>query len=87
MASISRKITCRACGFKGVVEAHDTPNYPPSQIFKMLGKDKKGYMHFLCPSCSVEGSHSPNEFVSPIAKIIGCVLLAIIIWAIYRWIF
>ena len=87
MATISRKISCKLCGFKGVVEAHDTKDYPSSKIFKMLGKDSKGFLHFLCPSCQADGTYSPSEFISPVPKIIGFVVLAIILWAIYRFVF
>ena len=30
-----RKVKCKYCGFKGVVEAHDTQKYPRDKIFKL----------------------------------------------------
>lgn len=84
---LSRKITCKQCGFAGVVEAHDTQNYSPGKIFKHLGKDINGYLHFLCPSCAADESYSPYTFINPTFKI-GCfVIIFVIIWLIIKYIF
>ena len=60
---ISRKVTCKNCSFKGVVEAHDTQHYPESSVFKVLGKDHEGYIYLRCPSCDTDISYSPFEFL------------------------
>jgi len=83
----SRRVTCKNCGFKGVVEAHDTKHLPKESIFILLGKDNEGYIHLQCPSCSVDNPYGPTEFVNPLIKI-GCFLLVIaVLWIIIRFLF
>lgn len=83
----SRKIKCKKCGFNGVVEAHDTQNYPPEKIFKHLGKDVDGYLHFQCPSCGTDEPYSPYTFINPGFKF-GClVFIALIVWLIIKLFF
>lgn len=82
---ITRNIKCKKCGNHGVVEAHDTINhYPPNDIFKNLGKDTDGYMHFLCPKCGADGSYSPYSFFHPLVKFSFYIIIGIIIWCIYK---
>lgn len=85
--AISRKIKCKKCGFNGVVEAHDTQNYPPEKIFNHLGKDVNGYLHFRCPSCGADEPYSPYAFINPAFKL-GClVCIALIVWLIIKLLF
>ena len=58
-----QKVKCKYCGFKGVIEAHDTQKYPRDKIFKLLGKDREGYIHFKCPACETDINFSPFEFL------------------------
>jgi hypothetical protein len=81
---MSRKITCKHCRFQGVIEAHDTQGYPPNQIFKSLGKDREGYLHFLCPSCSADKPYSPYSFFNPTIKIVFYAIVALVIWGIIK---
>ncbi len=82
--AFSRTIKCKQCRFKGVVEAHDTEDYPPEKIFKHLGKDPEGYLHFQCPSCGADEAYSPYQFFNPVAKL-GClVIIVIIIWVLIK---
>lgn len=89
---ISRKVTCKKCGFEGVVEAHDTRNYPATSIFKLLGKDDEGYIHLKCPSCKIDNSYSPYEFLGSKSNSgVGCVVLivlailaVIVMWMIFK---
>ncbi len=83
---MSRKITCKNCRYKGVIEAHDTQGYPQNQIFKHLGKDREGYLHFLCPSCNADIPYSPYIFFNPIIKIVFYAIVALVIWGIIKWI-
>lgn len=84
---LSRKIKCKACGFHGFVEAYDTQNYLPGKIFKHLGKDVDGYLHFQCPTCGIDKRYSPYGFFNPAIKI-GCLIfLAFFVWLIIRVIF
>jgi hypothetical protein len=62
---VTRDIKCGACGFEGKVEAHDTVSkVPESQIFKNLGKDPSGFLHFKCPSCNKHLSADPLKIIT-----------------------
>jgi DNA-directed RNA polymerase subunit RPC12/RpoP len=79
----SRKIRCKECGLRGVIEAHDTQHYPVNDIFRHLGKDAKGFLHFKCPYCGADEPYSPYSFFNPIIKLVlGAllVLLVLIVW-------
>ena len=87
--TISRQTKCKKCGFQGVVEAHDTQTYPEKSIFKLLGKDDRGYIHLQCPSCEADNSYSPFEFVGSRIrlgfKLLIFVAVAIaVIWFVLR---
>lgn len=87
MAFFTRKIKCKKCGFSGEIEAQDTQYYPPQKIFKQLGKDVKGYLHFQCPSCKTDEPYSPYTFFNPVVKI-GCLIfLVFFAWIIIKVIF
>jgi hypothetical protein len=85
MKVITRKIKCRVCGFTGVIEAIDTKDYPPKNIFRQKGKDSKGYLHFKCPSCREVRPYSPYYFINPSIKIAFCLILALILWGSIEW--
>ncbi len=56
----SRNIKCPKCGQEGKVEAVDTVDVTKaSELFKTLGKDSSGFLHFLCPACSEDISIDP----------------------------
>lgn len=78
---ISRQVRCKNCGYKGVVEAHDTKHLPSKNIFTLLGKDSDGRIHLKCPKCSTDNSYGPTEFINPWIKII---LIAVAIFIIYK---
>jgi hypothetical protein len=82
--NFSRKITCKACGVSGVVQAHDTNYCPPEQIFLHLGKDRNGYLHFECPNCKTDAPYSPSEFISPTFKFFCFIAVALIVWIIVK---
>jgi hypothetical protein len=83
----SRRVTCKDCGFKGVVEAYDTKHLPKENVFTLLGKDREGYIYLQCLHCGADCSYGPTEFVSPLKKF-GCLLLIIVVvWIIIRLLF
>lgn len=82
----SRRITCKSCGFKGVVEAHDTKHLPKEKIFVLLGKDREGYLHFLCPTCNADCAYGPTEFMNPLIKAALYLLFIAAVWIIIKWI-
>lgn len=85
--AFSRKIKCKACGFNGIIEAHDTQSYPPEKVFKHLGRDVEGYLHFQCPSCEADEAYSPYTFFNPVIKI-GCLIVFVFLaWLIIKFIF
>jgi len=75
---IGRRITCKKCGFKGFVEAHDTVWQPKNTLFTVIRKDEQGYIYMLCPSCYADEKYSPYVFINPTLKI-GCLGIVIII--------
>jgi hypothetical protein len=80
----TRKIICKKCGYKGLIDAHDTKNLPRQVIFTFLGKDSEGYFHYQCPSCGTDESYSPFGFVNPMIKV-GCfTIIAVIVWLIIK---
>lgn len=80
----SRKIQCRKCSFSGLVDAHDTKGYPRKIIFKQLGKDANGHLHFKCPSCGSDVAYSPYSFISPGFKF-GCLAVVIfVVWLVLK---
>lgn len=83
----SRGVICKNCGFKGVIEAHDTKDLPKETIFELLGKDIEGYIHFRCPACGTDISVSPTAFVNPLVKIVGILILGAIIYGVIKLIF
>lgn len=84
---ISRRIKCKICKFVGVVEAHDTVHFPPEKVFKLLGKDLEGYLHFQCPRCGSDCVYSPYYFFSFPMKV-GClIVLSLIAWMVIKFIF
>ena len=68
----SRRVTCKNCGFKGVVETHNTKHLPKESFLDHWAR----IIHLQCPSCNTDNPFGPTEFVNPLIKI-GCLLLAI----------
>ncbi len=79
--SISRNIKCKSCGHDGYVEAVDTQNISKDKIFKHLGKDQDGYLHFKCPACNSESAYSPYGFFK------GCLIVLFIIIGVVIYLF
>jgi hypothetical protein len=60
----SRDIKCPKCGQEGKVEAVDTIDViEASKLFKILGKDSSGFLHFLCPACGEDINIDPLSFM------------------------
>ena len=81
---LSRKIKCKHCSFTGVIEAHDTMNYPTDKIFKHLGKDARGYLHFLCPACTADEGYSPYTFINPLFEFGFLIVIGLMIYILFK---
>lgn len=85
MWAIVRDIRCKKCGVRGEAEDQALNDVPQTRIFKPLGKDAKGNLHFRCPSCHTVGTYSPYSFLHPAIKIIFFGIIAAIIWSAIKW--
>jgi len=86
MWAIVRNIQCKKCYLRGLAEDQDAENYPQNRIFKPLGKNAKGQLHFKCPSCNAVAAYSPYSFLHPTIKIIFFAIIATILFALIKWI-
>jgi hypothetical protein len=86
MWAIVRDIQCKKCHYRGLAEDQGMDDCPPHRIFKPLGKNAKGKLHFKCPSCNTVAAYSPYSFIHPVIRIIFFAIITTMIWAVIKWI-